>query len=105
MLCSNPDAGTKSCSSMSSYNPSDDGSVIETTEILLTPAPPLTLTMSIATQVAGGSICGVMTLDDLRRGQVRMNGEAIPPDRNALVLERLEASMGALAGKKFAMPF
>lgn len=100
MLCSNPDAATKSCSSISSFKVSADGSVTETTEILLTPEPPITFTMSIATEVTRGSNCGVMTLDDLRRGQVRANGEALPPDRNAFVLERLEKSMGSLAGKK-----
>lgn len=100
LLCSNPDAATKSCSSISSFKVSADGSVIETTEVLLTPEPTITLTMSIKTEVAGGSNCGVMTLDDLRRGQVRTNGEALSPDRNARVLERLETSMGSLAGKK-----
>lgn len=100
MLCSNPDAATKSCSSITSFKVFADGSVIETTEVLLTPEQPITLTMSIGTEVAGGSNCGVISLDDLRRGQVRAEGEALPPDRNALVLERLEMSMGSLAGKK-----
>ena len=100
MLCANPDAATKSCSSITSFKVSANGSVIETTEVLLTPEQSITLTMSIATEVAGGSNCGVMTLDDLRGGQVRANGEALPPDRNALVLERLETSMGSLAGQK-----
>lgn len=100
MLCVNPDASTKTCSSITSFKVFADGSVTETTEVLLTPDQPITLTMSIATEVAGGSNCGVMTLDDLRRGQVRANGEALPSDRNALVLERLERSMGSLAGKK-----
>jgi hypothetical protein len=99
VLCANPDVVKKRCSSIAAYS-ATAGSVVETTEVLLTPAEPLTLTMSIGTQVSGGSICGVMTLDDLRRGQVRLNGEALPADRNALVLERLEASMGPLAGKK-----
>lgn len=100
VLCSNPSAAAKSCSSIASFTVSPNGSVIETAEVLLTPDQPLTLTMSIGTQVAVGSICGVMTLDDLRRGKVRLNGKALPPDRNALVLDRLEASMGSLAGKK-----
>ena len=99
VLCSNPDAATKSCSSMTSFDISADGSVSETTEVLLTTDQPLTLTMSIAAQVTAGSNCGTMTLEDLRRGQVRMGGQAIPTDRNTLVLERLEQSMAQLAGK------
>ena len=100
VLCANPDGAAKSCSSITSFNLISDGSIIETTEVLLTPDPVLTLTMSIGTKVSGDSACGVMTLDDLRRGQVRLNGKAIPSDRNALVLKRLEASMAALAGKQ-----
>lgn len=100
VLCSNPDAATKSCSSITSFNISADGSVSETTEVLLTKDQTLTLTMTIATQVTAGCICGTMTLDDLRRGQVRMGGQAIPVDRNTLVLERLEQSMAPLAGKR-----
>lgn len=100
LICVNPDLATKTCSSVSSYSVSDDGSVIETTEVLLTPDQPLTLTMSIETKIDGSSICGVMKLEDLKRGIVRMNGAAIPPDRSALVLQRLEASMGSLAGRE-----
>ena len=100
VLCSNPDAATKRCSSITSFSAAADGSMIETTELLLTPDQPLTLTMSTGIQVAGESFCGAMALDDLRRGKVRLNGEPLPADRHALVLERLEASMGPLAGKK-----
>lgn len=100
VLCSNPDAATKSCSSITTFSTSVEGAVTETTEILLTPDQPLTVTMSTGSQVVGGSYCGVMTMDELRRGQVRLSGQALPADRNALVLQRLEASMGPLAGKK-----
>lgn len=100
VLCSNPEASSRRCSSIASYTTSPDGAIIETTEVLLAPDRAITLTMSIGTQVAGGSICGLMTSEDLRRGQVRVDGEALPPDRNALALERLEASMGSLVGKR-----
>lgn len=100
MVCVNPDAATKTCSSISSYSVSADGSVIETTEVLLAPDQPLTLTMSIRTKVDGGLICGVMTLEDLKHGVVRMNDDAIPSDRNADFLQRLEASMGSLTGRE-----
>jgi hypothetical protein len=100
VLCTNPDTSAKACSAIAAYNISADGSVIETTELLLRPDQPITLTMSIRAEIDGGSICGTMTLDALRQARVRLNGEPLPPDRNALVLERLEASLAPLAGKK-----
>lgn len=100
VLCSNPDAATKTCSSITSFSASTDGSVIETTEFLLTPAQPLTLTMSTGIQVAGETFCGALALDDLRRGKVRLSGEPLPADRHSLMLERFEATMGPLVGKK-----
>lgn len=100
VLCSNPDVSAKTCSSITSYESSADGSVLETTEVLLTPHQPLTLTMAIASQVTARTSCGVMTLNDLRRGQIRLNGEALPANQRIRVLERLKASMGLLAGNR-----
>ena len=100
MLCANPDADTKTCSSIASYKVSADGSVTETSEVLITPYEPITLTMSMKGEFAGRSACGAMTLEALRRGVILADGKPVPPERNALVLKKLETVMGPLVGKR-----
>jgi hypothetical protein len=98
VMCSNPDTEAKRCSAISAYTVSQDGSVRETTEIVIVPNPPITLTMSVKAEISGGFICGTMMIDDLRQGQIRMN--PLPAAQSAAVLQRLETAMGPVAGKR-----
>jgi hypothetical protein len=100
MLCANPDADSKTCSSIASYKISADGSVTGTTEVLLAPYEPITLTMSMKGEFTGRSACGVLTLEALGRGVIRENGEPVPPKRNALMLKKLETVLRPVLGRK-----
>lgn len=100
LLCSTPDPVAKTCSNIDSYVLQKDGSVIDTGETLLSPNPLVTLETSSVVHVDGAILCGVLALDDLQKGKVRVNGELLPPDRNALAIGKVAEALGSLAGHK-----
>ncbi|UUR08048.1 hypothetical protein [Sphingomonas glaciei] len=96
----NPDLQAKTCSSLLSYAPRADGSLVETGEVLVAPAQGITLEMTSVVRNEGGALCGVVQLADLRRGIVRVNGARLPPERNASALASLVQRLAPMAGRK-----
>jgi hypothetical protein len=100
LLCTNPDPQTKTCSTIDRLTIGPDGTMTTTGETLIVPDKSITLQVTSAAHFEAGAICGVMGLDDLKKGIVRADGSPLPPDRNALVLERLKTVFQPLAGQK-----
>jgi hypothetical protein len=100
MLCSNPDPAKKTCSTIDTYAVGENGAFINTGEILFSADQQLTLETSSIVQIEKGTICGVMALADLQKGKIRFNGTLLPPDRNALVLDKIIERLSPLAGRK-----
>lgn len=99
-LCSNPDAATKTCSTIASYAAADDGSFVETGEVLLAADQPITLQTAIPVTIDGDSICGQLTDAALAGAKVRVGGAQLPPDRHAMALASLTAKLKPLVGRK-----
>jgi len=85
-LCVNPDVSTKTCSPILSYKPGSDGFLIETAEVLVAPAQGITLEMTSLVKEEGGALCGAVQLTDMQKGIVRVNGTALPAERNSVVV-------------------
>jgi hypothetical protein len=100
MLCSNPDAATKTCSAINAYADADDGGLIETDEFLLSPDRAVTLEVSLSVGIDHGAICGVLALADLEKGKVRLDGALVPADRNAAALEKIVERMKPMTGRR-----
>jgi hypothetical protein len=99
-LCSNPDPVNKTCAIIDSFTPAADGAMTDTGEALLAPEPRVTLETSATVHINGATNCGMLELADLQKGRVRVNGELLPPDRNAFAIGKIVEKMGSLAGHK-----
>ena len=71
-----------------------------TGETLITPDKPITMEVKSVAHFEGGAMCGKITMADLDRATVRMDGNPLPADRNASVVERLKQAFGPLADRK-----
>lgn len=100
LLCSNPDVSTKTCSAIVIFSVGDDGDIKETTEMLISPSPPITLEMSSPSQIQGSVNCTVLTLPLMQKGRVRVNGAPLPSDQNEAVLSKIIEVMGPMADKR-----
>jgi hypothetical protein len=100
LLCSNPDAQTKTCSTIDKLVVRPDGTLVDTGETLVAPDKPVTLETTSVVHMDSGAMCGVMDMADLQRGIVRANGVPLPPDRNATVIDKLSAVFKPLSGQK-----
>lgn len=100
LLCSKPDPVSKTCSNLDRFTEAADGTLTDTGETLLSPMPLVTLETSAIVHVNGATNCGMLELADLQKGIVRVNGELLPPDRNAFAIGKIVEAMGSLAGHK-----
>ena len=99
-LCVDPDARAQTCSAIDRYRPAIGGGFVNTGEVLLSADPVVTLEVTSTVHVENGAICGVVLLDELQRGRVRMNGVHLPYAENARALAALAEQMKPLAGRK-----
>ena len=100
VLCSNPDLVTKTCSSIASFSIAQNGVVTETTELLISPNQRSTLEMSSTVVIDGATNCGAITLAEMKKGRLRINGMPLPPDRNEIALSKILEKLGPMAGRK-----
>lgn len=100
VICTNPDDASHTCSTISSYEVRADGSLLETSELLIAPAQGVTLTVKARITLKDGAVCGTMLKSDLDEGRVKVGGQPIPDDRNKLTLAKLEPVFASLYGKE-----
>lgn len=100
VLCSSPDAATKTCSTIDRFSKKEDGSITNVGEVLISPDQAVTLEISTTVQIDNGTICGEMALSDLEKGRLRVNGTLLSPERNAAGMSKLIEKLKPLAGRK-----
>lgn len=100
MLCSNPDTESKTCSTIDRLTVDTDSVLRDTGETLIAPDKPITLETTSVVHMEAGAMCGVMEMADLQKAIVRANGVPLPPDRNAMVIEKLSKVFEPLMGQK-----
>jgi hypothetical protein len=99
MLCAYPDEAERTCTSIDSFEEQTDGSFIATGEVLLPGDEGLSIQIPSTVRVEDGMICGKVVVADMQKGTVRMNGVALPADRNVAVLGKLIERMKSMAGR------
>lgn len=77
-----------------------DGSLLETSELLIAPAQNVTLTVKAKITLKRGAICGSMLKSDLDEAKVKVAGQPIPDESNKQALAKLEAGFAGLFGKE-----
>lgn len=100
MICSNPDEASKSCTTISHYEVQKDGSLLETSEILLSPVHAMTLEVKARVTLKNGAICGALLQSDLAQGIVRVGGNPVPDDKNKALLAKLDEQFAPLFGRQ-----
>jgi hypothetical protein len=96
VLCSSPDASTKTCHTIDRLTIRQDGVMMNTGETLIAPDKPITMEVTSQAHFEAGAMCGVISLADIQKGIVRASGVPLPPDRNALVLEKIGQAFQAV---------
>jgi len=99
-LCSNPDPVNKSCSTIDSFTKAADGTLTDTGETLLAAEPPVTLETSSIAHIDGATNCGMMDMADLQKGRLRVMGQLLPPDQNAVAIAKIAEKLAFIAGHK-----
>ena len=100
LLCIKPDEANKSCDTIDRVTVRPDGSMMETSETLVSSAPATALEMTNPISVEGDAVCAVADLAILEQSIVRINGTPLPPDANAGVIRALSEIIKPAEGHK-----
>ncbi len=100
LLCSHPDPVSKTCSTIDSFAQAADGALTDTGETLLGAEPLVTLEISSTAHIDGATNCGMLELADLQKGRVRVMGQLLPPDQNAIAIGKIAEKLAPIAGHK-----
>lgn len=100
LLCIKPDEANKSCDTIDRVTVSADGTMIETSETLLSDEPPAAVEMTNPISVEGDAVCAVVDMAVVRQGMVRVNGAPVPPDANARVIGALSEILKPAEGHR-----
>lgn len=100
ILCTNPDTPTKTCSTIDAFSPRHHGELLDTGEVLISPSPAITLQTSSIVKANGAQFCGVLMLEDLQHGILRIQGTPLPADRNTAALTKFADRMKGLIGRR-----
>ena len=98
-LCADPDEKAMTCSVIDRLSERADGTLLETGETLLAPDKAITLETTSVVRITADTLCGTVDLADLQTAIVRVDGTALPSDRNAQVLAKISAGFAPMAGK------
>ncbi|KAH2814340.1 hypothetical protein KXV85_004773, partial [Aspergillus fumigatus] len=99
-LCSEPDIATKTCDNIDRLDVAPDGRLINTGEKLIAPTQEITMTVTSTAHFENGALCGSVEQADLEKAIVRVKGQALPADRNAIVLQKLVSMFKPMFGLK-----
>ena len=99
MICSNPDDAAKTCTAIARYEIAADGTLAETTELLLSPQQPITVTLTVRSRVENGAICGSLQNESFETGQIKRNAAPLPAEQNAAAMANIKEKLSSMVGR------
>jgi hypothetical protein len=77
LQCYSPNTAKKTCASLDGYRIDDDGMIVNTSTVLISPNPALTMqTRSIVT-IKNSQVCGLLKREDLDQATFAANGKEL----------------------------
>jgi len=80
LLCFKPDEASKSCDTIDRVTVRPDGSMMETSETLISSDPAVAVEMTNPVSVEGDAVCAVADPIVLGQSIVRLNSTVLPPE-------------------------
>ena len=88
----------KTCASIAGYVANGDGTFANNASVMLSKQPFVVMQTTTPVSIRGGAVCGVIHSQDIIGGSLRINGQAVPPDKAAPLLTRIAASLDQVIG-------
>ncbi len=86
----------KTCASMSGYTALGDGIYNNVVTVLLAKQPVFVMQTTTPVAIKSGAVCGAITRQSIAAAALNVNGQAMPADKAAPVLQRIAVSLGSV---------
>ncbi len=75
LQCYSPNTAKKTCTSLDGYRIDASGMIVNTSTVLISPNPPLTMTTSSNVTIKNSQVCGLLKREDLDQATFAANGK------------------------------
>ncbi len=103
--CTRPDDQKKTCLSIASYRLVEGSTYSITSAMLISPTGPLILETNSPATLSPGSVCGVMTPEDISSGRVRVAGKLLSDAQAAPILARMATALSGMMNKEICVTY
>lgn len=86
----------KTCASIATYTANGDGTFANGATVLLSKKPVVVMQTSTPVTIKAGAVCGAVTRDSIAHAALSVNGQAIPADKSAPILQQIAGSLGSV---------
>ena len=95
----------KTCVSTTAYTANADGTYTNTSTVLLSKKPAFIMQLATPVTIKAGAVCGALRREDVAGATVSVNGQTIPAEKAAPVLQGLAGAMGAIIGHEICTTY
>jgi len=88
----------KTCASTTSYTANGDGTYTYVATVLLSKAPVVALQTTTPVTIKAGAVCGAIRKEDIAAASLSVNGQTMPADKAAPILDRIAGQLSAITG-------
>jgi hypothetical protein len=86
----------KTCASIATYTANGDGTFANGAQILLSKQPVVVMQTTTPVTIKAGAVCGAVTKASIANAGLTVNGQAVPADKAAPVLQQIAGSLGSV---------
>ncbi|MDF7774459.1 hypothetical protein P1X14_04305 [Sphingomonas sp. AOB5] len=104
LQCTMPNVAKKKCLAMTRYTPTPTGHR-NTTTVIISAAPLVTMEMSSEGTTEGEAVCGVLRHEDILAATVRIDGQPMSPADAAPLIDRMIDGLQENFGRKICTCF
>lgn len=93
LQCYSPNTEKKTCRSLATYKEDESGGYANTAVVLLSNSRAITLETITEVKLIDGAVCGKILAEDILRGTIKADGNSMPAERVASVLDQVAKAM------------
>ena len=103
--CTRPDDQKKTCLSIASYRLVEGSTYSSTGALLISPNGPMIFETTSSATLNAGSICGVMTPEEISSGRIRVVGKLLDHAHAAPILARMVTALSGMMNKEICVTY
>jgi len=103
--CFEPDAANKTCAAIASYAFAADGTINNTSDVLIFPEPAIVMHISSPVTVRDGAVCGPIRQQDIDGAQFSIDGQPASSENTQTIRGQMHDQLASIIGVEVCSRF